>query len=250
MKEREFRKSLRQRGTILTHRRLRRQGTHVCAPPLLSVVFEGAMTKLSATGRIGFQQSFASFGFVQLGALSIALIFALMMAGCASTASVSRHEPAAVELADYQLGPGDQVAVSVFGRPEFTGTFPISGTGDLAFPLLGELQVGGRTTPEVAALITERLREGYVREPAVNVTVATYRPFYILGEVGTAGSYPYTPNLTVVSAVATAGGFTYRANRHRVFIQHIGQSEETAYDLTHTIPVRPGDVVRIPERFF
>jgi polysaccharide export outer membrane protein len=84
----------------------------------------------------------------------------------------------------------------------------------------------------------------------VSVEVTNYRPFFILGEVQRPGSYPYAIDLTVMNAVATAGGFTYRANRSRVFIRHANAAEERAYDLTATTPVMPGDTVRIGERIF
>ncbi|MEM9989564.1 MAG: SLBB domain-containing protein, partial [Pseudomonadota bacterium] len=75
-------------------------------------------------------------------------------------------------------------------------------------------------------------------------------PFYILGEVGRPGTYPYQNGLTVLNAVATAQGFTYRANERVVFIRRDGETQEEKYSLTSTTPVRPGDTIRISERFF
>jgi polysaccharide export outer membrane protein len=89
-----------------------------------------------------------------------------------------------------------------------------------------------------------------VRQPSVSVDVANYRPFFILGVVQRPGTYPYSANLTVMNAVATAGGFTYRANQSRVFIRHASSSEEASYPLTVATPVLPGDTVRIGERLF
>jgi protein involved in polysaccharide export with SLBB domain len=174
----------------------------------------------------------------------------LLASACASSGTVSRNEPAAMQAAQYQLGAGDQVTVTVFGRPELSGAFPVSSSGYVDYPLIGQVEVAGKTTDEVSASIADRLREGYVRDPAVNVAITTYRPFFILGEVTNAGSYPYQPNMTARSAIATAGGYSYRANTRRVFIQHPGQTRETAYVLTGTLPIQPGDVVRVPERFF
>jgi polysaccharide export outer membrane protein len=90
----------------------------------------------------------------------------------------------------------------------------------------------------------------YIRNPNVSVEVLTYRPFFILGEVQRPGTYPYSANLVVMNAVATAGGFTYRANRSRVFIKHAGATDELEYRLDSTTPVLPGDTVRIGERLF
>ena len=77
-----------------------------------------------------------------------------------------------------------------------------------------------------------------------------YRPFYIMGEVTKPGEYPYTNGLTVLNAVATAGGFTYRANKGRVFIKRSAEGDEHTYPLTSTTTVAPGDTIRIGERFF
>ena len=96
--------------------------------------------------------------------------------------------------------------------------------------------------------IAEKLRNGYLRDPRVSVEVLTYRPFYILGEVRSPNSYPYSPGLTVARAVATAQGYTYRANQNRVFIKR-GSDQEVAYPAEGTV-ILPGDIVRVPERFF
>jgi protein involved in polysaccharide export with SLBB domain len=178
-----------------------------------------------------------------------AIAFTLLASACAGGA-LSRPEPEALHAAQYQLGAGDQVTVTVFGRPELSGAFPVSSSGYVDYPLIGQVEVGGKSTDEVSRTIADRLRDGYVRDPAVNVAITTYRSFFILGEVTNAGSYAYTPNLTVRGAIATAGGYTYRANTRRVLIQHPGQTRETAYELTGTLTLRPGDVVRVPERYF
>lgn len=181
----------------------------------------------------------------------IAALSLLLFAGaCAGGGAVAGAEPAALQAAQYELGAGDQVTVTVFGRPELSGAFPVSSSGYIDYPLIGQVAVVGKTTTEVSGDIANRLRDGYVRDPAVNVAITTYRPFFVLGEVANAGSYPYTPNLSVRGAIATAGGYSYRANTRRVYIQHPGQTQETAYVVTGTLTVRPGDVVRVPERFF
>lgn len=155
-----------------------------------------------------------------------------------------------IQVTEYRLGVGDEIQISVFGRPELTGPFPVQAQGAVSYPLLGEVPASGRTVAELQADITNRLRPDYVRDPQVNISVIRYRPFFILGEVGDPGTYPYTPGLTVMNAVATAGGFSYRANSQRVFIQHANEQGETEYALTSTTPVQPGDTVRIPERRF
>ena len=78
----------------------------------------------------------------------------------------------------------------------------------------------------------------------------TFRPFYVLGEVQKPGEYSFRSGLNVLSAIAIAGGTTYRANSSRVYIQRFGSTDLTEYDQSPTIMVMPGDVVRVPERYF
>jgi len=151
---------------------------------------------------------------------------------------------------EYRLGPGDRLRVSVFNREELTGEFTVGTQGRISYPLVGEVPVAGRTVPEFTNQLTEQLRNGYVRDPIVSVEIAQYRPFYILGEVNRPGAYPYSPGMTVMGAVATAGGFTYRANSRRVFIQRPGETGEQSHPLTSSTLVQPGETIRIPERLF
>ncbi len=89
-----------------------------------------------------------------------------------------------------------------------------------------------------------------MRDPRVNIEVALYRPYYILGEVKKSGEYPYRLGITVLDAVASAGGFTYRANENKVFLRRSGGSVEEVYPLDAPVKVFPGDNIRVPERYF
>jgi polysaccharide export outer membrane protein len=182
------------------------------------------------------------------------LLAVLMLVACAScatgapAASGSSSHPVAPEA--YVLGPGDKLHIAVFGREELTGDYSIGTQGRISYPLLGEIEASGKTVPEFGDFLGQQLSNGYVQNPIVSVEVATYRPFFILGEVQRPGAYPYAPGMTVMSAVATAGGFSYRANSRRVFIQHPGETGERGYTLTSSTEVQAGDTVRIPERLF
>jgi polysaccharide export outer membrane protein len=151
---------------------------------------------------------------------------------------------------DYRLGSGDDLRISVFGQEDLTGRFVVTPQGTVAFPLIGEVKASGLTIPELSTLLTEKLQAGYVLQPRVSIEMATYRPFYILGEVGRPGTYPFSAGLTVMNAVATAGGFSYRANSQLVYIKHANEVAERRYALTSSTPLRPGDTVRIAERIF
>lgn len=148
------------------------------------------------------------------------------------------------------MGAGDQVRVIVFGEPELTGDFVVGTSGAIAYPLLGEVQVGGQPTEAIVQQLTERLSRGYVLQPRVSVAVLAYRPFYVLGEVNSPGSYPYAADMTLMAAVATAGGFTYRANKRRAYIRSLGDAREREVRLDQLVKLQPGDTLRIRERFF
>ncbi|MEL6752571.1 MAG: polysaccharide biosynthesis/export family protein [Pseudomonadota bacterium] len=150
----------------------------------------------------------------------------------------------------YRLGNGDDLRVTVFGEPELSGDFQVDGTGAISMPLIGSVQVAGMTLPEFQSEVEGRLRGSFLVNPQVSAEVTNYRPFFILGEVNRPDQYQYSSGLTVMNAVAAAGGFTYRANRREVFIRSAGETEERKVALTTTTQVRPGDTIRIGERIF
>lgn len=168
------------------------------------------------------------------------------LGACSTMAAAPAGE---TETAEYRLGPGDQIRVTVFNEPDLTGPFTVGSQGTISYPLVGSIRASGLTVPEFTSALQTALAT-YVRSPSVAVEVTNYRPFFILGEVQRPGTYPYSASLTVPNAVATAGGFTYRANRSRVFIRHANENVERSYPLTVATPVLPGDTVRIGERIF
>lgn len=171
------------------------------------------------------------------------------MGACASAPGVAPDtDERPVE--EYLLGAGDRIRVTVFGEDSLTGEFQVSSAGAISMPLVGDLHASGLTVAEFQRRVESALREGFLLEPRVSAEVLTYRPFFILGEVARPGTYPYTAGLTVLNAVATAGGFTYRANDGRVFIKRAGASSEEAFRLTTRTTIAPGDTIRIGERLF
>lgn len=158
--------------------------------------------------------------------------------------------PANSVISDYKLGPADKVRVLVFNEPTLSGEFNVNSNGAIAFPLIGDIKAEGRTTTEVSQDIVNRLSNGYLRSPQVSIDVLTFRPFFILGEVNKPGEYPYVNGLTLFQAVATAEGFTYRANKSKVYIKREGDTAEHELRITSDMPIAPGDTIRITERFF
>ncbi|HRP11102.1 MAG TPA: polysaccharide biosynthesis/export family protein, partial [Terricaulis sp.] len=177
-------------------------------------------------------------GLLALGAGASAL------AGCGTTDSTPVD---VAERAEYRLGSGDELRVTVYGEAELTGQFRVGSQGTIAYPLVGDVPAAGLTVGEFTTSLQQALL-AYIRAPNVSVQVTNYRPFYILGEVQRPGTYEYSTDMTVLNAVATAGGFTYRANRRRVYIRRASETEERDYPLTIATPVLPGDTVRIGER--
>lgn len=178
---------------------------------------------------------------------TIALTAGAGALGACSTMAPSTDQM--MEPVEYRLGAGDQIRITVFNEPDLTGPFTVGSQGTIAYPLVGTIRAGGLTVPEFTSALQTALGT-YVRSPSVAVEVTNYRPFFILGEVQRPGTYPYSASLTVPNAVATAGGFTYRANQSRVFIRHANENVERSYPLTVATPVLPGDTVRIGERLF
>jgi len=162
----------------------------------------------------------------------------------------SAAAPAAPVDPDYQLGSGDKIRVTVFGEPTLSGEFYVTGSGLVSLPLLGEVKAAGLSVRQFQETVETALRNGYLKQPRVSAEVLNFRPFYILGEVSKPGTYPYTSGLTVQNAVATAGGYTYRADKNKVYIKRLGEEKETKMSLTPSTQVAPGDTVRIGERFF
>ncbi len=150
----------------------------------------------------------------------------------------------------YRLGPGDKLRIITYGETSLTGEFNVNDVGQVSLPLIGAIKASGLTVSQLAAVITVALQNGYIKNPSVSVEVSNNRPFYILGEVVRPGEYPFINGLTITSAVATAGGYTYRANTHRVFIRGVHDASEHVLTVTGDLPISPGDTIRVPERFF
>ena len=150
----------------------------------------------------------------------------------------------------YTLGPGDRVRVTVFGHEDMSGEFEVDGSGIISPPLVRDIKADGMTVREVEKVIAERLSPDYLRNPSVSVEVMNYRPFYIFGEVNAPGSYPYVNGMTVVNAVAMAGGYTYRARTGTARLTRATDRTKTPETVDRDTPVLPGDVIEVPERYF
>jgi polysaccharide biosynthesis/export protein len=152
--------------------------------------------------------------------------------------------------APYQLASGDRLRVIVFGQDSLTNSFSVDGAGNISMPLIGLVKAYGLTTAELEGAIAARLRNGYLRDPRVSVEVEAFRPFFVLGEVQTAGQYPFINSMTVQNAVAVAGGFSPRGYQGGADITRMINGRPVTGFVPLTFQVRPGDTVTVRERFF
>jgi protein involved in polysaccharide export with SLBB domain len=154
------------------------------------------------------------------------------------------------DISSYKLGPGDALRITVFRHEDLSGEFRLDGEGYFAMPLVGEILGGGRTARQVENEVELALKSGgYLIDPQVSIEVLNYRPFYIIGEVNNPGSFEYVNGMTVINAVALAGGFTYRADQDDIVISRGGSSGPEMQAAPDT-EVLPGDIIEVQERFF
>ena len=185
--------------------------------------------------------------------LAIVLLIAQQLAGCYTDYGPVEAERAPVSLSGEGvaslLQPGEKVKITVYGEEALTGEYDISPSGYVTMPLIGAVRAAGRSQSEFARGLEGKYR-GFLQEPHVTVAVSQFMPFYVLGEATTPGEYPFRSGLNVHTAVAMAGGFTYRASRSYVLIRHTGDDVWKEYSLTEPVPIAPGDLIRVPERYF
>ena len=180
----------------------------------------------------------------------VVLLFVILgLAGC------STHRPAEDAFHQALVGPylldsGDRVRLIVFNQNDLNNEYLVDQSGYVAVPLIGNVEARGLQTSELANAIAQRLGNGYIRNPDVSVEIAQYRPFFVMGEVNTAGQYAYVNGMTVQTAVAIAGGFTPRAQQRYVDITRHLNGRVLTGRVRLTAPVRPGDTINVRERFF
>lgn len=174
---------------------------------------------------------------------AMAVAFALLAATAeADAASEGERE--------YLLRPGDRIQVKVYGHEDLSGEFELNSAGTVSFPLVGRVALEGLSVGGAEAALIAALRPDYLKQPSVAVEVLNYRPVSVLGEVEMPGRYDYERGLTVMEAIAMAGGYSYRARKSRVSIIRSGQSDAQARDAEEATRVLPGDTIRVPQRLF
>jgi len=186
----------------------------------------------------------------------LALVATLALAGCGlSTVGVFPSEEAPMTTENptetYVLEPGNRVRITVFNEANLSGDFTIDPVGNLSMPLVGNVPAAGLNARALVTRMEETLRRAnLLQDPKVAVEIQTYRPFYVLGEVRKPDEYPFINGMTVLSAIAKAGGYDYRAREGEVELIRTIKGEQRRYKANERTPILPGDIVRVLERRF
>ncbi len=181
--------------------------------------------------------------------MMLCLLAICLLGACAPGRGLPDLPPAAADA--YRLGPGDMIRLITFGEESLTGEFRVSDRGTIALPLIGAMTASGLSPDVLAAHVGEALvRAKLLRAPSVSAEIIAYRPIFVLGEVSKPGQYPYQPGMTVVTAVAVAGGFTYRAINDYASVMRIQDGVAVEGKAIRQSFVQPGDVISIFERKF
>ena len=192
--------------------------------------------------------------FCLFGAISCAQAPAVSSAPAAADAPAKPETGTASkgeELSTYRLSTGDVISITVYGEEDLKREkVRLTDAGTISYPVLGEIQVRGKTVGELEKFITEGLRGTYLVNPRVAVTIDEYRPYFINGQVTNNGSFPFQPGLTVRKAVSIAGGFKERASLSKITIVRDGDASNKQVNADLNTPVHPGDIVTVGESFF
>jgi polysaccharide export outer membrane protein len=182
--------------------------------------------------------------------VKVCFTLALLAIGLVLTGTDARAQQLSSAQTEYVLGPGDKLKVTVFGSEDLSGETEIDPSGQITLPLIQQVPAAGKTVPQLEEEIRHRLSPDFVKNPRLSIEVLNYRPFYIIGEVKNPGSYPFVAGMTVVNAIALAGGFTYRADKDEVQLVRATDPNRKAVPAARSDIILPGDVIEVKERLF
>ena len=151
---------------------------------------------------------------------------------------------------DYRLGAGDVVIVTVHNHDDLSGTFKLDGSGSISMSLIGAIKAAGLTSTELENAVIDLLRPDYLVNPRVTVSVQNYRPYYLIGEVNRTGAFNYVDGMSYLTAIAIAGGYSYRAKKGVVFVIRGDDQGREEIEMDVDEKVQPGDIIRVAERLF
>src|SRR5229473_7141875 len=165
--------------------------------------------------------------------------------------------PATTDTA-YRIGPQDVVQIDVWKEPEITRTIPVRPDGKISLPLLNDVQAAGLTAMQLAGVISDGLKK-FINNPQVTVSVSEInsRRVYVTGEVTRPGSMPLLPNMMVMQALSSSGGFTQFAKIKNIYVLRVtdGKQEKLPFNYKEVLNgqkpeqnqmLKPGDVIVVP----
>lgn len=191
-------------------------------------------------------------------AIAVAIAVPLALPACGDPPP-SKYPSQQVYVEDTTLGVGDEFLVRVFRQKDMTDTYVISAEGTISFPLIGVVEAAGKTPAQLETVLRDRLADGYLKNPQVSILVKEYKSkkVSILGQVQKPGTLFYTEGMTIIEAIAQAGGFTNMARKNAVTVTRVEAGQKTTYTLpvssieagkAENFLIRPGDVVSVPRR--
>lgn len=189
----------------------------------------------------------------RLAALAAVLGLGMLTACAGGVALPGDQAPASIAnpAETYVLEPGNRVRVTVFNQQNLSGDFQLDPGGAISLPLIGSVAASGVTARGLAERLEERMkRDGYLLDPRVTVDVLTFNPFYVMGEVRAPGEFPYAMGMTVLSAIARAGGYDYRGRQGDVILVRNSGGQQRELRANERTPILPGDIIRVLERNF
>ena len=158
----------------------------------------------------------------------------------------------------YIIGPEDVLDINVWKEPDMTRVVPVRPDGKISLPLINDVQAAGSTPQQLSAAVTEKLRK-FLTEPQVTVIVTAINSqrVFVVGEVLRAGAFPLIPGMTVLQALASAGGFTTFADMKKIHVMRLVNGKHTELPFNYrevlkgdnpdqNIKLEPGDTVVVP----
>ncbi len=188
-----------------------------------------------------------------LNRLHLSLLVVLLMAAGSAIAQQSPDRGEIIHGSSddgYTLGPRDKIKISVFNQDDLSGEYVLDGDGRFSMPLIGSVQAEGLSPADLQRRLVDMLRPDYLVNPRIFIEVANYRPYYLIREVLQTGAFPYVDGMTYLTAIAIAGGYSYRAKKHNVYVIRGNDLERVEIKLSVDEKVRPGDIIRVAERLF
>jgi len=200
-----------------------------------------------------------SFKWLACGAVAL---MSLVLGGCAGNPTLPAE---AAPAGDYLIGAGDTVNIVVWRNPEVSQTVPVRPDGKITTPLVEDLQASGKTSTELARDIEKALSK-FIQQPVVTVVVTTFVGTYseqirVIGQAAKPQALPYRVDMSLMDVLITVGGLTEFAAGNRASVIRTVDGKQQKFtvrlndllkngDISANVPMRPGDVLVIPESFF